>query len=561
MLENPYKKKKFEKFVPFVEVEKRRQRKERKAYMKISEELLDEENEKILSKLDDTIGLSKNKAILRDIVNYHKVMRQYECNIEFENYNIVIRNNSSYTLYEKLISVIAEIYYKNGIILEPNVLYFNPDEFRYNARRKEKSNYKDIKEGLIVLDLEELGRTPKGLKEEIDVMIEQMPNKAFIILENEFREGEVNAILTEYFSWSMKIDVISNGEKELYIKKFMDSNGLTYEEKIVKELSDNPYYLIKNKLINILVNCKMNNEKNIMKILKNVEMPENGKENTQKTGMQELDELIGLNEVKEQIKKVVSFVKASKKRNNIPMLHMCFNGNPGTGKTTVARIVGKIFAEEQILSDKKVFVEAQRCDLIGKYVGHTAPMTQRMIEKSLGGILFIDEAYSLASYIQDEGGRDYGAECIATLLKGMEDHRDNLCVILAGYTNEMQHMLGVNPGLESRIQFTIEFPDYSSEELYTIFKDLCTKEKYKVSNNVKAFLIEHFNKAKQNKNFSNARYVRNLYEKVKIEQAYRININANENENVNLIKKCDIEKVVYSLKITCEEKPQIGFSA
>ena len=527
--------------------------------MKISEELLDEENEKILSKLDDTIGLSKNKAILRDIVNYHKVMRQYECNIEFENYNIVIRNNSSYTLYEKLISVIAEIYYKNGIILEPNVLYFNPDEFRYNARRKEKSNYKDIKEGLIVLDLEELGRTPKGLKEEIDVMIEQMPNKAFIILENEFREGEVNAVLTEYFSWSMKIDVISNGEKELYIKKFMDSNGLTYEEKIVKELSDNPYYLIKNKLINILVNCKMNNEKNIMKILKNVEMPENGKENTQKTGIQELDELIGLNEVKEQIKKVISFVKASKKRNNIPMLHMCFNGNPGTGKTTVARIVGKIFAEEQILSDKKVFVEAQRCDLIGKYVGHTAPMTQRMIEKSLGGILFIDEAYSLASYIQDEGGRDYGAECIATLLKGMEDHRDNLCVILAGYTNEMQHMLGVNPGLESRIQFTIEFPDYSSEELYTIFKDLCTKEKYKVSNNVKTFLIEHFNKAKQNKNFSNARYVRNLYEKVKIEQAYRININANE--NVNLIKKCDVEKVVYSLKITCEEKPQIGFSA
>ena len=97
----------------------------------------------------------------------------------------------------------------------------------------------------------------------------------------------------------------------------------------------------------------------------------------EKTGLEELDDLVGLQEVKEQIRKVVSYIKNSKKRNNMPMLHMCFNGNPGTGKTTVARIIGKIFAEEKILSDKKVFVEAQRCDLIGKYVGHTAPMTQK----------------------------------------------------------------------------------------------------------------------------------------------------------------------------------------
>ena len=186
-------------------------------------------------------------------------------------------------------------------------------------------------------------------------------------------------------------------------------------------------------------------------------------------------------------------------------------------------------------------------------------MTQKMIEKSLGGILFIDEAYSLASYIQDEGGRDYGAECVATLLKGMEDNRDNLCVILAGYTNEMEHMLKVNPGFESRIQFTIDFPDYSSESLYTIFQDLCRKEKYKLSSNIKNTLIEHFNIAKTKENFSNARYVRNLYEKVKIEQAYRVTTNMNE--NINLIKKCDIEKVVESFKLNREKLIRIGFSA
>ena len=204
-------------------------------------------------------------------------------------------------------------------------------------------------------------------------------------------------------------------------------------------------------------------------------------------------------EVKEQIKKVINFISLSKNRNNMPMLHMCFNGNPGTGKTTVARIVGKIFAEENILSDKEVFVEAQRNDLIGKYVGHTAPKTQDVINKALGGVLFIDEAYSIASYIQDEGGRDYGAECIATLLKGMEDNRNNLCVILAGYTEEMNHMLNVNPGFKSRIQFTINFPDYNEEELYTIFRNLCKNEKYKLSNNIKQELIKHFEIAKKRK--------------------------------------------------------------
>ncbi len=526
--------------------------------MELNEDLLDKENEEILSKLDNTIGLSKNKKVLRNIIRYHKVIKQYDCNIEFENYNIVIRNDSNYTFYEELISVIAEIYYKNGIILNKNILYFNPNKIRQNTRKKKKSNYEGIEEGIIVFDLDSLRGSLKEIKEEIEVMIEQMPTKAFIIIEDEFIEGEVNAVLTEYFSWAMKIDFISDEEKEEYIKKFMDTNELTYNDEVINELSSNPYYVIKNKLLNILVNSKIKSEKDVSVFLNEDKKLKASKENeTIKTGLQELDELIGLDEVKEQIKKVISFIKTSKSRNNIPMLHMCFNGNPGTGKTTVARIVGKIFAEEKILSNKKVFVEAQRCDLIGKYVGHTAPMTQNVINKSLGGILFIDEAYSIASYIRDEDGRDYGAECIATLLKGMEDNRENLCVILAGYTNEMQHMLDANPGFESRIQFKIDFPDYTSEELYSIFKNLCYKEKYKIASNVKEILIQHFNIVRNNKNFSNARYVRNLYDKIKIEQSYRVTINANE--NVNLIKKCDIEKIVKSLKTNNDNKVKIGF--
>ena len=522
--------------------------------MKMVEELLEEKNEKILNKLDEVIGLSKNKSVLRDIIRYHKVMQECKCNIEFENYNIVIRNESNYNLYEELIPVIAELYYKNGIISNSKILYFDRENFRDNKPKKGKSEEKNIEEGLIVIDLNELRMSTQELKKEIEKMLEPKSEKAFIILADEYREGIVNAALTDYFSWSMKIETISSGEKEKYIKKFLDSNNLTYNDEIVKELADNPYYMIKNKLINILVDCKIKKEKNVAKVLNKKEKIKK----SEKTGMQELEELTGLDDVKKQIKKVINFVKLSKDRKNMPMLHMCFNGNPGTGKTTVARIVGKIFSEEKILSEKETFVEAQRCDLIGKYVGHTAPMTQNMIEKSLGGVLFIDEAYSIASYIQDEAGKDFGAECISTLLKGMEDHRNELCVIFAGYTKEMQHLLSVNPGFASRIQFTINFPDYSSEELYNIFKDLCKKEKYKLSSNIKPLLLEHFDIAKKQENFANARYVRNIFEKVKMEQANRA---INENGNKNLIKKVDIENAISDYFIEePTEKIKIGFA-
>lgn len=525
--------------------------------MELIKELLDEANEEILKKLDETIGLAENKQTLRDIVRYHKAIKECNCNVEFENYNIVIRNKSYYHLYEELISIISEIYYKNGIVQNQKVLYMDREELR--ARKTKNENEKSFEEGIIVINLESSRMDATEIRKTIEKMTEDMQGKAFIILENSYSEGETNAILNDYFLWSMKIEQISDEEKKRYIKKFMDTNKLEVSQKIIDELADNPYYKIKNNLTNILVNCKINKETNVAKVLKKEDKLEENKKK-EKQAMEELESLTGLEEVKEQIKKVINFIKLSKNRNNMPMLHMCFNGNPGTGKTTVARIVGKIFAEENILSNKEVFVEAQRNDLIGKYVGHTAPKTQDVINKALGGVLFIDEAYSIASYIQDEGGRDYGAECIATLLKGMEDNRNDLCVILAGYTEEMNHMLNVNPGFESRIQFTINFPDYNAEELYTIFKNLCKSEKYKLSSNIKHELIKHFEIAKNAKNFSNARYVRSLFEKMKIEQANRVLIN--KEEDINTIKKCDIETVLKKMEpLENNNKIKIGFAS
>jgi SpoVK/Ycf46/Vps4 family AAA+-type ATPase len=196
-----------------------------------------------------------------------------------------------------------------------------------------------------------------------------------------------------------------------------------------------------------------------------------------------------------------------------------------------------------------------RQDLIGKYVGHTAPRTQAVIDRAKGGVLFIDEAYSLNP---NDSKVDFGNECISTLIKGMEDNRDNLCVILAGYTEEIQQLLKANTGFESRIQFVINFPDYSEIELYEIFKKLCKKEKYTLSSNIKQVLLEHFKNVKKQKNFSNARYVRSLFEKVKIEQADRV---SNSEEDYNKILLKDIQNVIDNTynDIEIKEKRVIGF--
>lgn len=519
--------------------------------MELREELLDEENEKILNRLDNMIGLSKNKTVLRNIIRFSKLMKKYNWKTNYENYNIIIRNESAYNLYEKLISLVAELYYKNKIILNPKILYLNLEKIDLK-----KFDIKAVEEGLIVINFSNQRKDLLELKKILNEFINKVPEKSFIVLEDFFIVGEVNAVLNDCVSWAMKVESISTQEKEQYVKNFMDSNNLICNREIIQDLANKPYWKIKNDMVNIFVNCKMKNEKDVTKILKKYSKPEK-EENTNKKGLEELDSLIGLDSVKEQIKKVINYIKVSKNRANMPMLHMCFNGNPGTGKTTVARIVGKIFSEEKILSDKNIFVEAQRKDLIAEYVGQTAPTTQRMINRALGGVLFIDEAYSISSYIQDEAGRDYGAECIATLLKGMEDNRNNLCVILAGYTNEMEHLLNTNPGFESRIQFKINFPDYTEEELYEIFKQLCKKENYRLSSSVKQVLMEHFERVKQEKNFSNGRYVRSLFEKVKIEQANRLSI---ESSNMNLIKKVDIESVISNFEYKEQHKKVIGFA-
>lgn len=241
--------------------------------------------------------------------------------------------------------------------------------------------------------------------------------------------------------------------------------------------------------------------------------------------IKELDNMIGLGSVKEEVKTLYNFVKVQKMREDRGMktssvsYHCVFTGNPGTGKTTVARIVAEIYRDLGILK-KGHLVETDRSGLVAEYVGQTAVKTNKIIDSALDGVLFIDEAYSLS-----EGGQgDFGREAIATLLKRMEDNRDRLVVILAGYSSNMKGFIDTNPGLQSRFNRYINFPDYTASELYDIFLSCVKKNEYTLSEDAETKLKDVLSKAvdEKDESFGNGRFVRNLFEKTIQHQANRI---------------------------------------
>ena len=238
----------------------------------------------------------------------------------------------------------------------------------------------------------------------------------------------------------------------------------------------------------------------------------------------ELNGYIGLDTVKEEIDTRVHWIQMQqlRKEHDLPTsdlsLHMVFSGNPGTGKTTIARFLSKIFHSLGILS-KGQLVEVDRGDLVAGYVGQTAIKTKDCINKAMGGVLFIDEAYALTN----RGENDYGAETVDTLLKAMEDHRDDLIVIVAGYIEPMEKFLHSNPGLESRFNRFIDFPDYTLDELMGIFDMRMNKAGYTMGDEARAALRQRIDIERVDvKGFGNARGVRNLFETIIARQADRL---------------------------------------
>lgn len=250
----------------------------------------------------------------------------------------------------------------------------------------------------------------------------------------------------------------------------------------------------------------------------------------------ELYELVGLDNVKQQVRNLIGFNRIQKLRVDIGLkksdktLHMAFLGNPGTGKTSVARIIGKMYKSIGLLS-KGHFIEASRTDLIAEYQGQTAIKVKRLINRAKGGVLFIDEAYSIT---ENDHSDSYGRECLTELTKALEDYRDDLVVIVAGYTELMKQFFNSNPGLKSRFNTFISFDDYSLEELVDIFLYLCKTNEYeaddKTLDKVRSWLQAKLNQ--KDENFSNGRLVRNLFDDIIMNQSIRLS-----EQNGNLTKE------------------------
>ena len=242
--------------------------------------------------------------------------------------------------------------------------------------------------------------------------------------------------------------------------------------------------------------------------------------------LEELDSLVGLTQIKKDVRSLINLIKVRKLRQaeelKVPelSLHMVFTGNPGTGKTTVARLLARLYRSIGVL-ETGTLLEVDRAGLVAGYVGQTALKTMEAVKKARGGILFVDEAYSL---VPDGSGNDFGQEAISTILKAMEDMREELVVIVAGYPEPMERFISSNPGLESRFGKYFQFEDYTGEELMDIFRLQCRKNQYVPDEETEQFCIDMFRDLYENRdeNFGNARDVRNIFERAVSNQANRL---------------------------------------
>ena len=338
-------------------------------------------------------------------------------------------------------------------------------------------------------------------------------------------------------------------------------------ERISEEKSDGKFYGINTikKVVKELVYCKQLQNARAKKTDTVIGKSEakkicSGADDPKLSGFEMLSKLVGSESIKKRIEEIVAQIDLSLRDSSMerPCLHMRFVGNPGTGKTTVARIIGKILKEKGVLRIGNFYEYAGR-DLCGRYVGETAPKTASICRDAYGSVLFIDEAYSL--YRGDDNSRDYGREALDTLIAEMENHRNDFVVIMAGYTDDMDKLMEGNMGLASRMPYTIEFPNFTREQLYLIFESM-VKGRFKSDKQLLAAAHAYFNDLPdeiiQAKEFSNARFVRNLFERTWAKAAMRCQLDGRQNI---VLTKDDFEHASADKEFAFKavKKTRIGF--
>lgn len=481
----------------------------------------------LFDKINNLYVNDESKELLKKIIEY---MRKYKEGLEtnYIPFNIIIETNNKETK-EDLLYILEQSstffnYIKNNTKKNISLINFEKDisfdkyGFISITNIKGLNNIELNDQQVFFYNLEDyLSKEDKtvllviGTKEEIDNLFlgkEQIKNKYF-----DFYITGINPDIQDiYESIIDKVEVDDNQKVELldYITKTYknDIDYVEYRNDLIKYISFNKEL------------PKIEEKKSLDEIFK------------------DLNELVGLEKVKKVLYDLVDVITLKEKTKDLKIsnmnLHMVFLGNPGTGKTTIARIISSILYNLGYIKENKL-IEVSTKDLVGQYVGQTAPKTMSVIEKSLNGVLFIDEAYTLAV----KGDNSYNAEAIATLIQAMENYRDKLVVIFAGYTKEMQDFLDSNSGIVSRIGYTLEFEDYTTDELIKIFNGFATKNGFIVSEDAIKYLEEVINENRNTKNFGNARFVRNIYEKTIIKHATNVK-DKKQSKILKTINKNDI---------------------
>ena len=484
---------------------------EQKRELASSEITSQEEMSELFDKINSLYITDESKDMLKKIIEY---MRKYQEGIE-NNYIpfrlIIFANNDDVinTINDILYTASKYFKYIDNYNIKDYSFYKEEKESTYdNAGFIKLSDVngllleEDVKQKKKLHELEEFLKkedkvflTLSGTKEEIDSFFigrEELKNNYFIV-----EIVGTSPDIQDVYHYVLDNTDISEEEQV----KLLDYITATYQpdKDYVKYQSDLVKYISFNKEI-----PKIKENKSLDDIFN------------------ELNGLVGLEKVKKVLHELVDVIQFKEKAGdsvkvNNMNLHMVFLGNPGTGKTTIARLISGILYNLGYIKENKL-IEVGVKDLVAEYVGQTAPKTMSVIEKSMNGVLFIDEAYALAV----KGDNGYNAEAIATLIQAMENYRDKLVVIFAGYTKEMQDFLNSNSGIVSRIGYTFEFDDYTTEELIEIFKGFVSKNGFEVTDDAIEYLSVIIDKNRNMKNFGNARFVRNIYEKSIIKHASRV---------------------------------------
>lgn len=499
-----------------------------------TEELKEEVKETIVD-IDSLLLDNASKDLLKKIIKYINDYKESKLP-NYISFNIILNTNNKETL-EQVISILKSVssgYTTNTSVSKMSLFDLNNDKIK-DLYKNGIVLFNDLN-ALSMKDLSDRSLFFHNLKdslnnESITIISDTKENVSnFLTYDNElkskyfyFELNSINPSIQDLYN-----EIISKVEMNDELKiKLLDYITDSYSKKSDDILG------YRDMLINYI---SFNND-----------VPSITKTKTNEEIFKELNDLVGLKDVKDALFDLVNLISLKDKtKDSLKIkdinLHMVFLGNPGTGKTTVARLLSGILYNLGYIKEDKL-LEVSSKDLVAEYVGQTAPKTNSVIERAKGGILFIDEAYALAS----GDNNSFNDEAIATLIKGMEDYRDELVVIFAGYTKEMQKFLDSNSGIVSRVGYTLNFKDYTDDELLEIFKGMVTKAGFKITDDALEKAKTLINENIGTKNFGNARFVRNMYEKTVVKHATNtkdkkrsdvlVTITANDVNIDNLIKE------------------------